>query len=62
MGTENFCDERYYVDTFGRNKEQIAEYIRKQIKEDYSADQLMLFEEVDLFTGAKMKRDRARFF
>ena len=23
----------------GRNKEQIAEYIRKQIKEDYSADQ-----------------------
>jgi hypothetical protein len=37
-----------------RNKEQIAEYIR-QIKEDYSADQLTLFEEVD--TGVT-KRDR----
>ncbi|MCQ4963386.1 IS200/IS605 family transposase, partial [Enterococcus avium] len=46
----------YYVDTVGRNKEQIAEYIRKQIKEDYSADQLTLFEEVDPFTGVKNKK------
>lgn len=56
MGTENFGVEGYYVDMVGRNKEQIAEYIRKQIKEDYSADQLTLFEEVDPFTGVKNKK------
>ena len=44
------------MDTVGRNKEQIAEYIRKQIKEDYSADQLTLFEEVDPFRGVKNKK------
>lgn len=36
--------------------EKIAEYIRKQIKEDHSADQLTLFEEVDLFTVVKNKK------
>ena len=28
----------YYVDTVGRNKKQIEEYIRNQIQEDYLAD------------------------
>ena len=30
----------YYVDTVGRNKKQIAEYIRKQLQEDALADQI----------------------
>ena len=55
-GNRKFWCRGYYVDTVGRNKEQIAEYIRKQIKEDYSADQLTLFEEVDPFTGVKNKK------
>ena len=36
---------------FGRNQKKIAEYIRNQLKEDYQADQLSLFEPVDPFTG-----------
>lgn len=41
----------YYVDTVGRNQMIIAEYIQNQIQEDRVADQLTLFETVDLFTG-----------
>ena len=55
-GNRKFWCRGYYVDTVGRNKEQIAEYIRKQIKEDYSADQLTLFEEVDPFSEVKNKK------
>lgn len=43
----------YSVDTVGRNKKQIEEYIRNQVQEDYVADQLTLFEEYDPFTGNK---------
>lgn len=44
------------MDTVGRNKEKIAEYIRNQIQDDYVADQLTLFEEYDPFTGKKNKK------
>ena len=43
----------YYVDTVGRNKKQIAEYIRNQLESDQLADQLGLKEFVDPFTGSK---------
>ncbi|MED2936804.1 IS200/IS605 family transposase, partial [Cytobacillus horneckiae] len=46
----------FYVDTVGRNKKQIQEYIRNQLVEDYRADQLTLFEEFDPFTGEKNKK------
>lgn len=39
--------------TVGRNKKQIEEYIRNQLREDYVATQLTVFEEVDPFTGQK---------
>lgn len=45
-----------YVDTVGRNKEIIAEYIRNQLKEDYAADQISTKEYVDPFTGDKNKK------
>ena len=45
-----------HVDTVGRNKKQIEEYIRNQIQDDYVADQLTLFEEYDPFTGEKNKK------
>ena len=46
----------YFVDTVGRNKKQIEEYIRNQLREDYMSDQLTLFEEYDPFTGHKNKK------
>ena len=54
-GNRHFWCRGYYVDTVGRNQKKIAEYIRNQLEEDYQADQqadqLSLFEPVDLFTG-----------
>jgi putative transposase len=40
------------VDTVGKNKEKIAEYIRNQLKEDELSNQLTM-EEIDPFTGSK---------
>lgn len=45
----------YYVDTVGRNKRVIAEYIRNQLEEDFTNDQMTIKEYVDTFTGAKNK-------
>ena len=42
-----------YVDTVGRNKKQIQEYIKHQLEEDQIADQMSLREFVDPFTGSK---------
>lgn len=44
-----------YVDTVGRNKKVIAEYIRNQLEEDYAADQISIKEFTDPFTGDKRK-------
>lgn len=55
-GNRKFWCRGYYVDTVGRNKKQIEEYIRNQIQDDYVADQLTLFEEYDPFTGEKNKK------
>ena len=43
-GSRNFWCRGYYVDTVGRNKKVISEYIRNQIKEDYVFDQMSLKE------------------
>ena len=44
------------MDTVGRNKTAIAEYIRNQLQEDIAADQLSFKEYVDPFTGSKNKK------
>ena len=46
-----------YVDTVGRNKKQIQEYIRNQLQEDISSDQLTMKEYIDPFTGQQVKED-----
>jgi putative transposase len=46
----------YYVDTVGKNKKRIEEYIRNQLQEDIACDQMSLFETVDPFTGEKYKK------
>ena len=52
-GNRHFWCRGYYVDTVGRNKEKIAEYIRNQLQEDIAAEQLSLKEFIDPFTGSK---------
>ena len=44
------------MDTVGRNKKQIAEYIRNQLALDQIADQIGLKEFVDPFTGRENKK------
>ena len=50
-GNRHFWCRGYYVDTVGRNKKIIAEYIRNQLHEDHASDQLATKEYVDPFTG-----------
>ena len=52
-GNRHFWCRGYYVDTVGRNKKAIAEYIRNQLQEDIANDQLTLKEYIDPFTGSK---------
>jgi len=55
-GDRHFCARGYYVDTVGRNKKQVAEYIRNQLEADQIADQIGLKEFVDPFTGRENKK------
>ena len=52
-GNRHFWCRGYYVDTVGRNKKAIAEYIRNQLQEDIANDQITLKEYIDPFTGSK---------
>ena len=54
-GNRHFWARGYYVDTVGRNKRQIAEYIRNQLQEDEMADQMSIQEYIDPFTGSRTK-------
>ena len=57
-GNRHFWCKGYYVDTVGKNKKKIEEYIRNQLQEDIASDQLSLFETVDPFTGEKYKKKK----
>ena len=52
-GSRSFWCRGYYVDTVGRNKKAIAEYIKKQLEDDYMAEQIGIKEYIDPFTGSK---------
>ena len=52
-GSRNFWCRGYYVDTVGKNKKIISEYIKNQLEEDYVADQMSIKEYTDPFTGSK---------
>ena len=41
------------MDTVGRNKKQIEEYIPNQLEQDQISDQMSLKEFIDPFTGSK---------
>lgn len=52
-GSRHFWCRGYFVDTVGRNKKAIAEYIKNQLQEDIASDQISMKEYVDPFTGSK---------
>jgi putative transposase len=54
-GNRHFWCRGYYVDTVGRNKKAIEEYIRNQLSEDIAEDQISMKEYIDPFTGSKSK-------
>ena len=56
-GNRHFWCRGYYVDTVGRNKNAIAEYIRNQLQEDISNDQISMKEYLDPFTGKPEKEN-----
>ncbi len=51
-GSRTFWCRGYYVDTVGKNERIIKEYIRNQLEEDYTKDQMSVKEYRDPFTGA----------
>ena len=55
-GSRHFWCRGYYVDTVGKNKKAIEEYIRNQLMEDEMMDQMSIKEYVDPFTGDKNKK------
>ena len=57
-GNRHFWCRGYYVDTVGRNKKQIQEYIRNQLQEDIASDQLTMKEYIDPFTGQQVKEGK----
>ena len=54
-GNRHFWCRGYYVDTVGRNKKAIENYIRNQLQEDIANDQISIKEFIDPFTGSKNK-------
>ena len=54
-GNRSFWCRGYYVDTVGKNEKKIKEYIKNQLEEDYTKDQITLKEYVDPFTGNREK-------
>ncbi|WP_313567591.1 IS200/IS605 family transposase [Acetoanaerobium noterae] len=57
-GNRQFWCKGYYVDTVGRNKKAIQEYIKNQLQEDIALDQISLKEYMDPFTGEPVKKGK----
>ena len=57
-GNRQFWCRGYYVDTVGRNKKIIEEYIRNQLQEDKQYEQLTMKELIDTFTGEPYKEGK----
>ena len=57
-GNRQFWCKGYYVDTVGRNKKRIEEYIRNQLQEDHASDQITLKEYYDPFDETTKKKNK----
>ena len=59
-GNRHFWCKGYYVDTVGKNKKVIAEYIRNQLQEDIANDQMSLKEYIDPFEKDEEKENNKK--
>ena len=57
-GNRQFWCKGYYVDTVGRNKKVIEEYIKNQIQEDIVSEQISMKEYIDPFTGEPVNKGK----
>ena len=57
-GNRKFWCRGYYVDTIGRNKKVMEEYIKNQLQEDKEYEQLTMDEMIDPFTGESNKKGK----
>ncbi len=57
-GNRQFWCRGFFVDTVGKNKKAIAEYIRNQLTEDKQYEQLSMKELFDPFTGEPVKESK----
>ena len=57
-GNRHFWCRGYYVDTVGKNKKAIEQYIRNQLQEDISYEQSTIKEYIDSFTGEPVKEGK----
>lgn len=57
-GNRQFWCKGYYVDTVGRNKKAIQEYIKNQLYEDLTEEQMTIKEYMDPFTGEPVKKSK----
>ena len=57
-GNRHFWCRGYCMDTVGRNKEKIAEYIRNQLQEDAAYEQISMKEYIDPFTGEQVGKSK----
>ena len=49
------------VDTVGKNKKAIEEYIKKQLQEDIATDQIIIKEYVDPFEKEEKEKERQEY-
>ena len=59
-GNRHFWCRGYYVDTVGKNKKAIEEYIRKQLQEDIATDQISIKEYVDPFEKGQKEKEKKK--
>ena len=59
-GNRHFWCRGYYVDTVGRNKKAIEQYIKNQLQEDIASDQISLKEYIDPFTGEQINKSKKK--
>ncbi|QGG50946.1 IS200/IS605 family transposase [Lysinibacillus pakistanensis] len=59
-GNRKFWCRGYYVDTVGRNRKIIQEYIKNQLQEDILEDQMTMKEFIDPFTGEEIKAKKRK--
>ena len=57
-GNRHFWCRGYNVSTVGRNRRAIEQYIRNQLQEDYTDDQMSIKEYIDPFTGQPVKEGK----